>query len=184
MSSAVLGSYALAMPIASAAHALDAVSPRTPRLLIRVPFRIWSVYVPIRYTSNVWPARLAPSAPCSVMVAPAAIADGASARPASMLAVAQAIAVTIIGMRRVVPCLHGLSRTGNDPTPVDAAWLASNGSNPATFTADGLYLPGFRPNPLIGFGVRLMGMVVFVSFNVHAKSVDSNIFSVFTKVFE
>lgn len=52
------------------------------------------------------------------------------------------------------------------------------------FTADGLYLPGFRPNPLIGFGVRLMGMVVFVSFNVHAKSVDSNIFSVFTKVFE
>ncbi|MFR3085918.1 MAG: hypothetical protein ACLTL0_05575 [Bifidobacterium longum] len=60
----------------------------------------------------------------------------------------------------------------------------SNGSNPATFTADGLYLPGFRPNSLIGFGVRLMGMVVFVSFNVHAKSVDFNIFSVFTKVFE
>lgn len=128
------------------------------------------------------------------MVVSAAIADGASARPASMLAVAQAIAVTIIGMRRVVwlslipvfsfPCLHVLSRTGNDPTPVDAAWLASNGSNPATFTADSLYLPGFRPNPLIGFGVRLMGMVVFVSFNVHAKSVDSNIFSVFTKVFE
>ncbi|WP_229034478.1 hypothetical protein [Bifidobacterium longum] len=97
-------------------------------------------------------------------------------------------------MRRVVwlslipvfsfPCLHVLSRTGNDPTPVDAAWLASNGSNPATFTADSLYLPGFRPNPLIGFGVRLMGMVVFVSFNVHAKSGDSNIFSVFTKVFE
>jgi len=29
-----------------------------------------------------------------------------------------------------------------------------------------------------------MGMVVFVSFNVHAKSVYSNIFSVFTKVFE
>lgn len=111
-----------------------------------------------------------------------------------MLAAAQAIAVTIIGMRRVVwlslipvfsfPCLHVLSRTGNDPTPVDAAWLASNGSNPATFTADSLYLPGFRPNPLIGFGVRLMGMVVFVSFNVHAKSVYSNIFSVFTKVFE
>lgn len=85
----------------------------------------------------------------------------------SMLAVAQAIAVTIIGMRRVVwlslipvfsfPCLHVLSRTGNDPTPVDAAWLASNGSNPATFTADGLYLPGFRPNSLVGFGVRLMG---------------------------
>lgn len=68
--------------------------------------------------------------------------------------------------------------------PVDAAWLASNGSNPATFTADGLYLPGFRPNSLIDFGVRLMGMVIFVSFNVHAKSVYSNIFSVFTKVFE
>lgn len=43
-----------------------------------------------------------------------------------MLAVAQAIAVTIIGMRRVVwlslipvfsfPCLHVLSRTGSDPT--------------------------------------------------------------------
>ena len=61
------------MLIASAAHALDAVSPRTPRLLIRVPFRIWSVYVPIRYTLNVWPARLAPSAPCSVMVAPAVV---------------------------------------------------------------------------------------------------------------
>lgn len=61
--------------------------------------------------------------------------------------------------------------------------MASNGSNPATFTADGLYLPGFRPNSLIGFGVRLMGMVVFVSFSVHAKSVYSNIFSVFTKVF-
>ena len=38
----------------------------------------------------------------SVMIVPAAIADGASARPASMLAVAQTIAVTIIGMRRVV----------------------------------------------------------------------------------
>ncbi|MDL5541549.1 hypothetical protein [Bifidobacterium longum] len=78
MSSAVLGSYALAMPIASAAHALDAVSPRTPRLLIRVPFRIWSVYVPIRYTSNVWPARLAPSAPCSVMVVPAVVLAAAA----------------------------------------------------------------------------------------------------------
>ena len=33
---------------------------------------------------------------------PAAIADGVSVRPASMLAVAQAIAVMIIGMRRVV----------------------------------------------------------------------------------
>lgn len=74
---------------------------------------------------------------------------------------------------------------GREATPpVDVVWLASNGSNPATFTADGLYLPGFRPNSLIGFGVRLMGMVVFVSFNVHAKSVYSNIFSVFTKVFE
>ena len=66
------------MPIASAAHALDAVSPRTPRLLIRVPFRIWSVYVPIRYTLNVWPARLAPSAPCSVMVAPAVVLAAAA----------------------------------------------------------------------------------------------------------
>lgn len=62
----------------------------------------------------------------SVMIAPAAIADGVSVRPASMLAAAQAIAVTIIGMRRVVwlslipefsfPCLHVLSRTGSDPT--------------------------------------------------------------------
>ena len=62
----------------------------------------------------------------SVMVVPAAIADGASVRPASMLAAAPAIAVTIIGMRRVVwlslipvfsfPCLHVLSRTGSDPT--------------------------------------------------------------------
>ena len=126
MSSAVLGSYALAMLIASAAHAFDAVVPRTPRLLICVPFRIWSVYVPIWYTLNVWPASELPSAPFRVMVAPAAIADGASARPASMLAAAQAIAVTIIGMRRVVwlslipvfsfPCLHVLSRTGSDPT--------------------------------------------------------------------
>lgn len=32
------------------------------------------------------------------MVVPAAIADGASVRPASMLAAAQTIAVTIIGM--------------------------------------------------------------------------------------
>lgn len=83
------------------------------------------------------------------------------------------------------PFLVCTSCRGREATPpVDAAWLASNGSNPATFTADGLYLPGFRPNSLIGFGVRLMGMVVFVSFNVHAKSVYSNIFSVFTKVFE
>ena len=83
------------------------------------------------------------------------------------------------------PFLVCTSCRGREATPpVDAAWLASNGSNPATFTADGLYLPGFRPNSLIGFGVRLMGMVIFVSFNVHAKSVYSNIFSVFTKVFE
>lgn len=69
---------------------------------------------------------LKPTLSRSVMVAPAAIADGAGVRPASMLAVAQAIAVTIIGMRRVVwlslipvfsfPCLHVLSRTGSDPT--------------------------------------------------------------------
>ena len=129
----------------------------------------------------------------SVMIAPAAIADGVSVRPASMLAAAQAIAVRSLACAVSFGCLSFqsfpflvcTSCRGREATPpVDAAWLASNGSNPATFNADGLYLPGFRPNSLIGFGVRLMGMVVFVSFNVHAKSVYSNIFSVFTKVFE
>ena len=51
------------------------------------------MYVPIRYTSNVWPARLAPSAPCSVMVVPAvvlaaaaSVAGAASAAAGSMAA--------------------------------------------------------------------------------------------------
>lgn len=40
------------------------------------------------------------------------------------------------------PFLVCTSCRGREATPpVDAAWLASNGSNPATFTADGLYLP-------------------------------------------
>ena len=106
MSSYVPGSYALAMLIASAAHALLAAVPRTPRLEICVPFRIWSVYVPIWYTLNVWPASELPSAPFRVMVAPAAIAEGATANPASSMAAAQIDAVTPRFLRRIVlPCL-------------------------------------------------------------------------------
>ena len=81
----------MAIAIASAAHAFDAAVPRTPRLLICVPFRIWSVYVPIWYTLNVCPASELPSAPFRVMVAPAAIAAGDNASPASMAAAAAVI---------------------------------------------------------------------------------------------
>lgn len=48
----------------------------------------------------------------SVMVVPAAIADGASVRPASMRRVVWLSLIPVFSF----PCLHVLSRTGSDPT--------------------------------------------------------------------